>query len=60
MNDLNTNANDEISNPFIRERLAKNNIEEDNQPTKDKNKNKKSSKKNKGKLPFKSLLDYFN
>ncbi len=45
MNDLNTNANDEISNPFIRERLAKNNIEEDNQPTKDKNKNKKSSKK---------------
>ena len=60
MDDLNINTNDEISNPFIRERLAKNNIEEDNQPTKDKNKNKKSSKKNKGKLPFKSLLDYFN
>ena len=58
----NTNAYDEISNPFIKEKLEEIDIEEDNVPTKNKNnnKNKKSSKKNKDKIPFKTILDYFN
>ena len=58
----NTNAYDETSNPFIKAKLEEIDIEEDNVPTKNKNnnKNKKSSKKNKDKIPFKTILDYFN
>ena len=58
----NTNAYDETSNPFIKAKMEEIDVEEDNVPTKKKNnnKNKKSSKKNKDKIPFKTILDYFN
>ena len=60
--EINTNAYDEISNPFIKANLEDIDIEEDNIPTKIKNNTKKKnvSKKNKDKVPFKTILDYFN
>ena len=60
--EINTNAFDEISNPFIKANLEDIDIEEDNIPTKIKNNTKKKnvSKKNKDKVPFKTILDYFN
>ena len=60
--EINTNAFDEISNPFIKAKIEDIDIEEDNIPTKFKNNNKKKnvSKKNKDKIPFKTILDYFN
>ena len=60
--EINTNAFDEISNPFIKANIEDIDIEEDNIPTKIKNNTKKKnvSKKNKDKVPFKTILDYFN
>ena len=60
--EINSNAYDEISNPFIKANLEDIDIEEDNIPTKIKNNTKKKnvSKKNKDKVPFKTILDYFN
>ena len=60
--EINTNAYDEISNPFIKANFEDIDIEEDNIPTKIKNNTKKKnvSKKNKDKVPFKTILDYFN
>ena len=58
--EYNTNANDDISNPFIKEKIEDINIEEDNEQTKIKNNNKKTSKKNQNKIAFKTILDFFN
>ena len=58
--EINTNAYDEISNPFVKEKLQELDIEEDNIPTKIKKENKNISKKNKDKVPFKTILDFFN
>ena len=58
--EYNTNANDDISNPFIKEKIGDINIEEDNEQTKIKNNNKKTSKKNQNKIAFKTILDFFN
>ena len=55
--EIKTNAYDDISNPFIKEKQELD-IEEDNEPTKIKN--KKTSKKNQGKVAFKTILDFFN
>ena len=55
--EIKTNAYDDISNPFIKEKQELD-IEEDNEPTKIKN--KKTSKKNQGKMAFKTILDFFN
>ena len=53
---------DEITNPFIKAQLEDIDIEEDNNPTKIKSKNKniKDNKKNSEKIPFKTILDFFN
>lgn len=55
---------DEITNPFIKAQLEDIDIEEDNNPTKikskNKNKNIKDDKKNSEKIPFKTILDFFN
>ena len=53
---------DEITNPFIKAQLEDIDIEEDNNPTKIKSKNKniKDNKKNIEKIPFKTILDFFN
>ena len=53
---------DEITNPFIKAQLEDIDIEEDNNPTKIKSKNKniKDNKKNNEKIPFKTILDFFN
>ena len=59
--EINTNAYDDISNPFIKEKKGDINIEEDNDQTKIKNNNnKKTSNKNQGKIAFKTILDFFN
>ena len=58
--EINTNAYDEISNPFVKEKLQELDIEEDNIPTKIKKDNNNISKKNKDKVPFKTILDFFN
>ena len=63
VDEVNTNAFDEISNPFIKAKLEDIDVDEDNVPTKIKNNNNKKknlSKKNKDKVPFKTILDYFN
>ena len=58
--EYNTNANDDISNPFIKEKIEDINIEENNEKIKIKNNNKKTSKKNQNKIAFKTILDFFN
>ena len=60
--EINTNAYDDISNPFMKEKKEDINIEEDNEQTKIKNNtiNKKTSRKNQDKMSFKSILDFFN
>ena len=60
--EINTNAYDDISNPFMKEKKEDINIEEDNEQTKIKNNtiNKKTSRKNQDKTSFKSILDFFN
>lgn len=60
--EIKTNAYDDISNPFMKEKKEDINIEEDNEQTKIKNNtiNKKTSRKNQDKMSFKSILDFFN